>query len=98
MKIQKDRLNHFLYGLLLGLIVPVVFIWLYLERFFPLDLQLPDMVRQLYAYGMLEKVLLLAAMPDMALLFVFYKLDMFRFATGVLIGGIPFLVASIYLS
>ena len=47
--------------------------------------------------GMLGKVLQIGIFPNLALLFVFYTLEVWRLAKGVLIGALPYLIASIAL-
>jgi hypothetical protein len=36
-------------------------------------------------------------MPNLVLVFVFYKTDSFKIATGVLVGAMPYLIASIFM-
>ena len=91
------RFNNFLYGFVPGLILPVLFMWVYLNRFYPNDLSFFDILRELYPGILLGKLLLLSAMPNLVLVFVFYKSDSFKIATGVLIGGMPYFIASIFM-
>jgi len=91
------RFNNFLYGFVPGLILPVLFMWVYLNRFYPNDLSFFDILKELYPGVLLGKLLLLSAMPNLVLVFVFYKSDSFKIATGVLIGGMPYFIASIFM-
>lgn len=91
------RFNHFLYGLLPGLLLPLVFMWAYLNRFYPGDLSFFETLKLLYPGVLLGKLLLLSVMPDLVLVFVFYKSDSFKIATGVLLGGMPYFIASIFM-
>jgi hypothetical protein len=45
--------------------------------------------------SVLRQVFLLGVFPNMALLFVFYTLETWRLAKGVMLGAIPYLIASI---
>ena len=45
--------------------------------------------------SVLRQVFLLSVFPNMALLFVFYTLETWRLAKGVMLGAIPYLIASI---
>jgi len=92
-----NRFNHFLYGFVPGLILPVLFMWVYLNRFYPNDLSFFDILRELYPGILLGKLLLLSAMPNLVLVFVFYKSDSFKIATGVLMGGMPYFITSIFM-
>lgn len=47
--------------------------------------------------GILSKILQVGIFPNLALLFVFYTLEMWRLAKGVLLAALPYLIASIAL-
>src|ERR1035437_643568 len=96
------RFNHFLYGFLPGLLLPIIFIWIYLNRFYPSNLSFFENLNQLYSgiiLGklLLGKLLLLSSMPNLVLVFVFYKSDSFKIASGLLMGGMPYFIASIFM-
>jgi hypothetical protein len=92
-----QRFNHFLYGFIPGLLFPVVFMWLYLNRFYPGDLTFLETIKQLYPGVILGKLLLLSVMPNLMFVFVFYKTDSFKIATGMMIGGMPYLISSFFM-
>jgi len=92
-----ERFNHFLYGLVPGLLLPVLFMWIYLNRFYPEDVSFFETIKQLYPGIILGKLMLLSIMPDLLFVFVFYKTDSFKIATGMMVGGMPYLVASIFM-
>ena len=92
-----ERFNHFLYGLVPGLLLPVLFMWVYLNRFYPENVSFLETIKQFYPGIILGKLLLLSIMPDLLFVFVFYKTDSFKIATGMMIGGMPYLVASIFM-
>jgi len=91
------RFNHFLYGFIPGLLLPLAFMWLYLNRFYPDDLSFFETLKQLYPGVLLGKLLILSVMPDLILVFAFYKTDSFKIATGALLGGMPYFIASIFM-
>ena len=95
--LKMARFNHFIYGFIPGLFIPIGFIWVYLNRFFPGDSSFLETIRQLYPGFILGKLLLLSVMPNLGLVFVFYKSDSFKLATGVMMGGIPYFIASIFM-
>jgi len=47
--------------------------------------------------NILGKILQVGIFPNLALLFVFYTLEVWRLAKGVLMGALPYLIASIAL-
>ena len=72
-----ERFNHFLYGFVPGLVLPVLFMWIYLNRFYPADLSFLETLKQLYPGIILGKLLLLSIMPNLLFVFAFYKSDSF---------------------
>ena len=91
------RFNHFFYGFIPGLILPVLFMWVYLNRFYPEDLSFFETLKQLYPGILLGKVLLLSIMPNLVIVFIFYKTEGFKIASGMLLGGMPYFIASIFM-
>jgi len=91
------RFNHFFYGFIPGLLLPLAFMWLYLNRFYPGDSSFFEVLKHLYPGTLLGKLMLLSVMPDLLLVFVFYKTDSFKIATGALIGGMPYIAGSIFM-
>jgi len=91
------RFNHFLYGFVPGLLLPVAFIWVYLNQFYPGDLSFFETLKQLYPGVLMGKLLLLSIMPNLLLVFVFYKTDSFKIAAGMMIGVMPYLISSFFM-
>jgi len=91
------RFNHFLYGFIPGLLFPVLFMWVYLNRFYPGDVSFLETIKQLFPGVILGKLFMLSIMPDLIFVFVFYKSDSFKIASGMMLGAIPYLVASIFM-
>ena len=48
--------------------------------------------------GILSKILQVGIFPNLALLFVFYTLELWRAAKGILLATIPYLLASFLLA
>ena len=92
-----ERFNHFLYGFVPGLILPVLFMWVYLNRFYPGDVSFLETLKVLYPGVILGKLLLLSIMPNLIFVFVFYKSDSFKIASGMLLGGMPYFIACIFM-
>jgi hypothetical protein len=89
------RFNNFLYGFIPGLFIPIVFLWVYLNKFYPNDLSFIQIIKELYPSILLGKLLLLSVMPNLALVFVFYKSDSFKLATGIMVSAMPYFIASV---
>jgi len=92
-----ERFNNFLYGFVPGLILPVLFMWVYLNRFYPADISFIETLKQLYPGILLGKILLLSIMPNLVIVFIFYKSEGFKIASGMLLGGMPYFIASIFM-
>jgi len=97
MKFEIDKFNNFWYGFVPGLFIPPIFIWLYLNQFSPFQVGFFDAIKLLYPSVLLGKILLLSAFPNLALMFVFYKSDSFKLASGILSAGMPFLISSFFM-
>jgi len=96
MKINISRFNHFFYGFIPGLFIPVGFMWLYLNRFYPSNSSSIETIQHLYPSAIFSKLLMLSIIPNLILVFIIYKTDSFKLATGIMLGGIPYLLFSIF--
>ena len=73
--------------------LPAIVGYVYIERFnlwytfeaFDMDLM----------GNILGKILQIGIFPNLALIFVFYTMEVWRLAKGVLIGALPYILASI---
>jgi len=92
-----QRFNHFLYGFIPGLFLPIAFSWIYLNQFYPGDYTFFETIKQLYPSVLFGKILLLSTMPNLMIVFLFYKSDSFKVAAGMLLGAMPYFIASIFL-
>jgi len=90
-----SRFNNFFYGFIPGLLLPIAFMWVYLNRFYPVDSTFVEALKQLYPGVLFGKLLLLSVMPNLAFVFVFYKSDSFKIATGMMVSAMPYFIASI---
>ena len=92
-----ERFNRFLYGFAGGIVLPVLFMWIYLGRMYPHYEGFGTALEALFPSVLLAKILLLSVFPNLLLTFVFYKSDSFKLATGVLSGGMPYFIASLFM-
>lgn len=92
------RFNNFTLGLVIGLILPALFIWIYLARFYPSDENVWQIVKELYPSTTLGKLLMLSIVPNLLLVFILYKQDTFKIAGGTMLGAIIYLIGSIMMS
>ena len=91
------RFNYLLYGFIPGLLLPLLFMWVYLNQFYPGNVSFFETMKQLYPGVILGKLLLLSIMPNLVVVFIFYKSDSFKIASGMLLGGMPYFIASIFM-
>ena len=89
------KFDHFLYGFIPGLLMPIGFLWIYLNRFYPTDLTFIEILKQLYPSAMLGKLLLLSIMLNLVGVFIFYKQDSFRLGIGMMMGAMPYLIGAL---
>ena len=90
-----ERFDRYWIGILIGLILPAAFGLTYIEV---MNLWYPLKTLQFQAGGVLSKLLLVSVFPDLALIFVFYTTDTWRLSKGILIGAMPYVLASIIVS
>lgn len=90
-----ERLDKYWLGILIGLIAPALFGWAYVDKF-----HLYEALRafQFQAGPITSKLFIVAVFPDMALLFLFYAMDTWKLAKGVLLGALPYVLAAIWFS
>ena len=92
-----QRFNRFIYGFIPGILLPVLFLWIYINRFFPADLPFFEILKQLFPGVMLGKLLLLSIMPNLVGVFIFYKQDNFKLGIGMITGALPYLVGAMFM-
>lgn len=90
-----DRFDRYWIGILIGLILPIVFMLVYVDV---MNLWYALQTFQLRASRVWSKLFMLSIFPDLALIFVFYTTDTWRLAKGVLIGALPYMLASLIVS
>lgn len=87
-----DRFDRYWIGIVVGLILPAVVCFVYIDL---MNLWYPLQTLQFHAGSILSKLLMVSVFPDLALIFVFYTTDTWRLAKGVLVGAMPYILASI---
>ncbi len=90
-----ERFDKYWIGILIGLLAPLLFMWGYIERY---ELWYYLETMQFQNYGIMSKLLLCSIFPDMGLIFVFYLTNTWNLSKGVLIGMLPFMLASLIVS
>lgn len=90
-----DRFDRYWIGILAGLILPAAFALIYIDV---MNLWYPLQTFQFQAGSVLSKLLLVSVFPDLALIFVFYTTDTWRLSKGVLIGALPYILASLIIA
>jgi hypothetical protein len=90
-----DRFDRYWIGILIVLLLPAVFGLAYIDA---MGLWYPLKELHFDAGTVLNKLLLVSVFPDMALLFVFYTTDTWRLAKGVMVGAMPYIIATVLIS
>ena len=92
---MMERFDKYWIGILLGMAVPLIFMWAYIDRY---NLWYYLETMQFHQYGILGKLLFCSVFPDMGMIFIFYLTDTWNLSKGVLIGMMPFVLASLFVS
>ena len=90
-----DRFDRYWIGILVGLIIPAAFALIYIDV---MNLWYPLQTFQFQAGSVLSKLLFVSVFPDLALIFIFYTTDTWRLSKGVLIGALPYILASLVIA
>ncbi len=93
MTARQGGIARLMGGLACGLILPAVFMAVYIYNFYPGGgKDVLGVVARLWGTTVFGKLMLLSLMPDLVLIFIFYKQDRFHFGAGALLGMLPYLI------
>ena len=87
-----QRFDKYWIGIVLGLLMPALFILVYVDHF--------NLLYTLQTFGWalsstFSKLLQVSVFPNLALVLVFYTTDTWKLSKGVLIGAMPYIIAAI---
>ncbi len=97
MKFDFKKFDKFIFGLIPGLLLPALFIYIYIKRFYTGEGSFFDVLKLLYPSVLLGKLLLLSILPDLLFVFLFYKRDTFKIAIGCMTGAILYIIAATFM-
>jgi len=92
-----QRFDKLWLGLCVGILIPTVFIIVYLMTFYKDFDALTSTLTRIVPSVLFGRLLILSIFPNLLSCFVFYKMDTFRIATGLLVGAVPYLIASFFM-
>ena len=92
-----EKFNHFFWGLIPGIILPAVFIWISLVQFYPVDLNVSVILIKIFPGILMGKILMLSVFPNLFLVYIFYNQDSFKIANGIMTGAMPYLISSFFM-
>lgn len=89
------KIDKYWIGIIVGLLLPLLFIYVYLARY--------NLLSSFLTLGSalsfsVSRLLLLSVFPNMAFVFVFYSLNAWKFSQGLLYGMFPYLIACAIMS
>ena len=97
MRMNLEKANKFIYGLIPGLLLPLLFMWIYLNRFYPHEIGFVEIIKEIFPGVLMGKVLLLSVIPNLLLVYLFYTLDSFKLAVGIITGAMIYLIPSFFM-
>ena len=68
-----EKANKFIYGLIPGLLLPLLFMWIYLNRFYPQEIGFVEIIKEIFPGVLMGKVLLLSVIPNLLLVYLFIR-------------------------
>ncbi len=90
-----ERFDKYWIGIVFGLLTPAIFCLVYIQVW---NLWYAFLTFQFQYGSLLNKMLLVSVFPDLAFIYVFYTLDTWKIAKGILIGAMPYILATIWFS
>ena len=97
MKFDFKKLDKFIFGLIPGLLLPALFVYIYIKRFYSGEGSPFEVIKLLYPSVLLGKLLLLSILPDLLFVFLFYKRDTFKIAAGCMLGAVAYIIAATFM-
>jgi hypothetical protein len=97
MKFEIKKFDKFIYGFVPGLLLPALFIYVYIERFYTGEGNPFEVIKLLYPSTLLGKLVLLSVLPDLMFVFLFYKRDTFKLAVGCMVGAVFYIIVATFL-
>ncbi len=89
---MRERFDKYWIGILLGFLCPAIFGLVYIET---MNLWHALQTLQFELGSLLNKLLFVSVFPDLALIFLFYTTDTWKLSKGIMIGAIPYIVATL---
>ncbi len=89
--------DKFGYGIIPGILVPFILFYYLTKKHFPYVDSFTATVWRMYDNGMLGNLLLMSIIPSMFVVFILYKIEAFRFASGIILGAMPFLISAVFM-
>lgn len=91
------KLDNFLFGFIPGLIVPAIFLWVYISQTYESERSIVEIIKFLFPSPLMGKMLMLSIMPNLAAVFLFYRQDTFKIAAGILGGAMFYLIPCFFM-
>lgn len=89
------RFDKYWIGILIGLVAPALFGYVYLETMHMWSI-LGDL--HSWAHAIISKMLFVSVFPDLAMIFLFYTMELWNVSKGILIGALPYILAMIWVA
>lgn len=86
-----QRFDKYWIGILIGLLLPAAFGLIYVDV---MGLWVPLRQLSFATGGIMSKLLFVSVFPDLALIFLFYTTESWKLSKGVLVGALPYILAS----
>jgi len=86
--------DNIITGILLGLLLPVGFLWLYLRNYMS-EIPFFEALQMLWGTAVFGRLVLLAIVPNLASFFLILKKDAFKLGTGVGISTALYFLGSL---
>ena len=89
---------HMFIGLIAGLIVPLVFGWLFLRTLYSGDISLHTVSMLIKSSALIIKLLFVAILPNMLAVYLLNHLELWNYCRGVFVSIMIYIVVAVILS
>lgn len=95
---MKEKLDKIIFGIILGIIIPLLFGYFFLTNSYKGDLSITELLSVMSQNSLVIKLLFVAVLPDMGAAFLLNTLEMWRACRGMFAAlGIFILICGTFL-
>ncbi len=92
-----EKLNKFWIGILSGMLVPLIFIFIFIQLRYQGDMSFSAVIKQLYVVNGITAMLAVAVMPNLLAFYFFLNRELWKAGKGIIFSVMLYGLAVLYL-